>query len=94
MRLFFFSAALFVLCTACGSRDVDVIYDTPKPIEAYTFEELKAKCTKCHPGNGVSIPLEEALFRGSAKVRSEIEGGDMPPNPEGFDKSRALAFFK
>lgn len=96
MRLFFFIAAIFVLCAACGTSDHEIVYDKPPTVVAYSFFELKNACGKCHPGNGVVIPADEAAFRGSEKVKSEIEGGDMPPaaSKGDFDKARALAFFK
>jgi hypothetical protein len=95
LKIFFFSSAVFVILQSCGSTNTDYVYaDQKPPVEAYSFADLEGKCGKCHPGNGVIIPLEEEAFRGSAKVKSEIESGDMPPNPAGFDKAKALAFFK
>ena len=93
MKFIFFGAALFVLCQACGSRDVDVVYDKQAPAESYSFADFQAKCFTCHPGSAPAIPGDEAGFRAAAKVKARIENGSMPPSKEGFDKAKALAFF-
>jgi hypothetical protein len=87
--------AMLMFIFSCGSKET--IYPAPKPTEvkAYTFAELDAVCSKCHNETTANpkIPHDEVAFKASAKVKSEIESGDMPPNPAGFDKAKALAFF-
>lgn len=87
---------LIILVASCGYSDkgVRVEYDD-KPVVAYTFEEIKATCGKCHPGSAPAIPLnDEASFKASPKVLAEIESGDMPPTPGAFEKAKAIAFMK
>jgi len=87
--------AFLVVLFGCGSKET--IYPAPKPTggTAYTFQELDAVCSKCHNDStsNPKIPHEEVAFRAAAKVKAEIQSGDMPPNPAGFDKAKALAFF-
>lgn len=81
---------LLLLLLSCGAKDdYEIVY----PPNAYTFDEIKSACVKCHNASAPAIPLDESTFKASAKVKARIENGSMPPSPEGFDKARALQFF-
>ena len=88
-----FLAAL--LLAGCGSYDtysVDKPGTDGKEIKAYTWDDMKGFCFSCHNQKAPKIPLKEAGFLASPKVRARISNGSMPPSPGGFDKARALAY--
>ena len=78
---------------SCGSKETEIVYEDNKPAVPYNFEILKSKCSKCHPSSAPALPTDEAGWKASAKIKSEITSGDMPKGSQvGFDKAAALKF--
>jgi len=96
----------FVLLTtmfvvACGGyfedERTEIVFEDekPKPLpKVYTWADMKKACFNCHNSSAPPIPLDEAGFRASPKVRARIQDDTMPPNKSGFVKSKALEYLQ
>ena len=88
-----FYGALVMIMLACGSRETEIRYEG-KP-KAYSWNDMKAKCFTCHNSAAPQIPTTEAEFKASAKVKAEIQSGDMPKGDKSnFDKAAALSYLE
>lgn len=91
---------LLILCvflmTACGAPEEEIVYADKQPddVVAYSWAEMQTSCMNCHNSSAPAIPLTEADFKASAKVKTRIANGSMPPTKGDFDKSRALKYLE
>lgn len=96
--MFFFEAiflgVLACIVIACGSRETEIRYEDHTTPKEYTWDDMKAKCFTCHNSSAPQIPVDEAGFKSSEKVKLRISGGSMPPNKDGFDKAAALSYLE
>ena len=93
MIKFLFIAVLFA---ACGAPEEEIVYVDKKPdnVKAYAWSDMKSYCLTCHNSSAPAIPLDEAGFKASAKVKKRIADGSMPPNNKEFKKDRALKYLE
>lgn len=86
-----------LLLISCGKQETEKEVITRKKststIELYTFDDFKKYCFGCHNQTAPTIPTDEVAFKASAKVKTRILNGTMPPSKGDFDINKAIKYF-